>query len=843
MSKATRGETRGFRILDAQACRPRTPAGEEAPAMTPNISAPAGDATERFVINGIVFRRLTEAEIATLPPRKRRAPPTPKRVDAESFLSALDPAAERFTFQTFDDDPARRKERAEKNKERKKQGEPKLKDPFARVRHGSLGKLWNELVGLNRQRAGIFITVNETDRGGREEKNITRVRALFIDLDGAPLPSTFHAKPHIIVESSPGRWHVYWLVSDCELDKFEALQERLIDTYGSDKAIHDLPRVLRLPGFLHQKGEPFVTRLVQAHDHAAYTVEQFVAALPEEDKPKPEVKPEDNKNNGQGNAAGKKATTKTEPDRPFKGINTAALQNLDAWVPQLFPSADKSSKGWRVSSASLDRDLEEDISFTQDGIKDFGVHDMGDARKGKRTPIDVVMQWKPCEFKEAVLWLCGVLGLPDPFRWRGIHKDGSPVASMHNAMVAITMAGVECAHDLFHNKILIEYRGESVELQRVQGEITDGAIIALRKVLGDRFLTDFGDKAVRDAVVCLAGQHQFDPVRDMLDQAQAAWDGVARLDTMVSEYANCADTPLNRAIMRKTMIAAVRRARRPGCKFDSITVLESEEGWNKSTFWRVLAGDENFSDESILGKSGKEIQEHLSAIWIHESADLAGMRKAEVESVKAFASRQVDIARPAYGYFVKKQPRHAINVGTTNSSEYLQSQTGNRRFWPLKVLKPIDIEKLERDRLQLWGEAAKREADGESINLPQELWGKAADEQEKRRVKDPWEEILASIPKIVEEETGKYETAKTHKIIYRLGDKEFVAAADVLTLVLKIPTDRQDRHHSMRLADAMKHLGWERERAVVDGVQRRGFARVPLANVANQPELRLARKN
>src|SRR5262249_21249267 len=170
---------------------------------------------------------------------------------------------------------------------------------------------------------------------------------------------------------------------------------------------------------------------------------------------------------------------------------------------------------------------------------------------------------------------------------------------------------------------------------------------------------------------------------------------MARLDTMVSEYANCANTPLNRAIMRKTMIAAVRRARRPGCKFDNITVLESAEGWSKSTFWRVLAGDENFKDETILGLSAREVQEQLSDVWIHESADLAGMRKTRVKKVKAFASRKEDCARPAYGYFVKRQPRHEINVGTPNADAYLQSQTGNRRFWPLKVLERIDIEKLK----------------------------------------------------------------------------------------------------------------------------------------------------
>ena len=92
------------------------------------------------------------------------------------------------------------------------------------------------------------------------------------------------------------------------------------------------------------------------------------------------------------------------------------------------------------------------------------------------------------------------------------------------------------------------------------------------------------------------------------------------------------------------MIAAVARVRNPGCKFDTILVLESPEGFNKSSAWQLLAGEENFSDEKIIGKESREVQEQLSSIWIHENADLAGMKKAEVEVVKAFASRTVDRA-------------------------------------------------------------------------------------------------------------------------------------------------------------------------------------------------------
>ena len=201
----------------------------------------------------------------------------------------------------------------------------------------------------------------------------------------------------------------------------------------------------------------------------------------------------------------------------------------------------------------------------------------------------------------------------------------------------------------------------------------------------------------------------------------------------------------------------------------------------------MLAGDDNFSDQSILGIREKEVQELLGPIWIHESADLSGMRKADVQAVKAFASRQEDIARPAYGHFVKRQPRHAINVGTTNDEEYLQSQTGNRRFWPLKILKPIDIEKLLRDRLQLWGEAAKYESDGESITIPEELWPAASEAQEKRRTKDPWENIVAKLPETIQDD---FETPRT--IIHVVDGQERVSSSDLLTYVLGIPKGQQD---------------------------------------------------
>jgi AAA domain/RepB DNA-primase N-terminal domain len=352
--------------------------------------------------NVMNFRPLTEEERRQLPPRSEweeygELYLLPDHHAAKHFLAVLDPSAiNKFTFQTFDDNPERRKQRA-KNRE---------PDPLASVRHGSLHKWWDTLCRRNAEGAGIYVTVNETDGQGRTEKNIGRVRAVFVDLDGAPLPTTFHAKPHVVIESSPGRWHLYWRVKNFPLSQFTPLQTRLAAHYGGDPKICDLPRVMRLPGFFHCKGAPFRSRLVEVHDHDAYTVEQVTVGLPVEAKK--EAKAQDN---GRGNHH---AGGEAYDDSPFRQLNSYALEHLDKWVPELFPTANKSNQGWRVSSASIDRDLEEDISFTPNGIVDFGIGDMGDTNEGGRTPIDIVMEWQKCDVKNAARWLHDKLGLLPP---------------------------------------------------------------------------------------------------------------------------------------------------------------------------------------------------------------------------------------------------------------------------------------------------------------------------------------------------------------------------------------------------------------------------------------------
>jgi predicted P-loop ATPase len=247
-----------------------------------------------------------------------------------------------------------------------------------------------------------------------------------------------------------------------------------------------------------------------------------------------------------------------------------------------------------------------------------------------------------------------------------------------------------------------------------------------------------------------------------------------------------------------------------------MVVLEHPtQGGDKSTLLATLAGhDDWFSDDLPLNADSQRVIERTRGRWIIEAAELSGMRKADIEHLKAFLSRQRDRARMAYGRFVDDVPRQFIIVGTTNNSEYLLDPTGNRRFWPIKI-EQVDIAALRRDRDQLWAEAAAREARGESIRLARERWPAASDEQEARRTRDPWEDALADIPYAVpryarDETTGQPVEVGQTTIVHQAGGQQLVSSKDLLEYVLKVPVGQQDTRHSMRLAHAMKLAGWFR---------------------------------
>ncbi|MDP1649654.1 MAG: DUF3987 domain-containing protein [Rubrivivax sp.] len=182
-------------------------------------------------------------------------------IDAARFLDMM-AEGEPVTFQTFDDGGGKRRE-------------------LATVLHGTLEQHVQRLQAYNTRGAGVFWTVNHTDGAGRETENVTGVRAVFVDLDHAPLQPVLAAgvEPHAVIGSSPGKWHVYWLVADCALAQFKPMQKALAAKFNGDISVHDLPRVLRVPGFVHRKGEPFRTRIVSLEAFQPYQFDDLVQRL------------------------------------------------------------------------------------------------------------------------------------------------------------------------------------------------------------------------------------------------------------------------------------------------------------------------------------------------------------------------------------------------------------------------------------------------------------------------------------------------------------------------------------------------------------------------------------
>jgi predicted P-loop ATPase len=410
-----------------------------------------------------------------------------------------------------------------------------------------------------------------------------------------------------------------------------------------------------------------------------------------------------------------------------------------------------------------------------------------------------------------------------------------------NAKIAIEKMAVECRYDVFHDRLIVA--GFECSGSGDATENLDNVALKVRDRIIQKYGFDPGKNHILDAIVSSALDHAFDPVKDYLDGLR--WDGVPRLDRWLVEHLGVDDTPLNRAIGRKMLVAAVRRVKSPGCKFDYIVVLEGEQGSGRSSALKILAGgDDNFSDAEIIGLWPKERQEAIQGVWIYELAELAGYGKADINKFKNFVSQTVDRARPAFGRNRIDRARRCILTATTNDDNYLRDHTGNRRYWPVKLPRGfrIDLKRLAEERDQLWAEAvlveglADVEGRREELVIPEELWPAAAAAQAQRLETDPWEDQICEL--VVDGRSGTWANWVDGTQSDVQGEPEWrVSTADLLTNVLGIERARQFPNHHKRLARVMRRLGWEKpdspiriKKKVVNGYRKaKGPASAPKA--------------
>ncbi len=337
-----------------------------------------------------------------------------------------------------------------------------------------------------------------------------------------------------------------------------------------------------------------------------------------------------------------------------------------------------------------------------------------------------------------------------------------------------------------------------------------------------------GTEAIQKAVQLAAHRREFNPLRDRLEALK--WDGRARLATWLRDYlgacsgreferlahATSKDSKTAAAQMAagkarqerllryvelvgvKWMVAAIARVYEPGCKFDHMLILEGGQGVRKSSTAKILGG-EWYTDARLnfLDKDSKLI---LQGRWIIEMAELEGMNKAESSETKRFLSEDTDLFRPPYGRKLVKYPRRCIFIGTVNLDSYLKDESGNRRFWPVRVGGLIDTEKLRADVDQLWAEAVSLyKAATPYWVLPDERQ-LFEEQQDERFATDAWEEI------VLDYLDGRGEGGDV------LGQLNQVTTKQILEKALKLDKSRWDRQAMLRVVGVLRRNGWVRTR-------------------------------
>lgn len=302
------------------------------------------------------------------------------------------------------------------------------------------------------------------------------------------------------------------------------------------------------------------------------------------------------------------------------------------------------------------------------------------------------------------------------------------------------------------------------------------------------FQLDLGVGDIDRAVAVVAESDTYHPFRDYLRSLQ--WDSVPRLTRWLTTYLGAESTPYTELVGRWWLTAAVARTFQPGCKVDNVLILEGAQGIKKSSALRTLAGTEYFTDTPIdIGS--KDAYLSLQGRIVVELAELDSLKRADADKAKTFFSSPIDVYRPPYARRNVSVPRGCVFAGTVNHASYLQDDTGNRRYWPVRCTS-VDLEALAADRDQLWAEAVSMYEDGAKW-WPDSAEEAAAchEEQAPRAESDVWE--------------GPIDTFLVGKTDTSIGE--------LLAGPLKMVVTDWTRADQMRVARILAQRGWERYRA------------------------------
>lgn len=396
--------------------------------------------------------------------------------------------------------------------------------------------------------------------------------------------------------------------------------------------------------------------------------------------------------------------------------------------------------------------------------------------------------------------LLRIVGMPNnDIKW-DVGKHGEKLKSTNN-VIAFLKTDPELI-DLFKLNLFTE----NIELSRpptwdskreVNSIICDNDIIMLKCYLSIKYHWDVTTNNLYEGVVYCARECSYHPVKNYLESL--VWDKTLRIDKWLIDYACASDTQYTRAVSRKFLLAAISRIYRPGCKFDNMVILEGDQGIGKSTMCGVLGGTW-YKELSLFSERDKDTVDAMRGVWIVEVSELANFKRADVEGIKAFISRQVDRVRLSYARLTQNFPRQCVFIGTINPDEdgYLKDKTGNRRFWPVACEK-ADFKGLAMVRDQIWAEAYNAFKSGDSaLYMEDEQLKQAISEQKNREISEPWTETIESWIDLPANANGPH------------------TSMEIALGALELEPAKVGQWEKTRIAQAMKELGWVKKEIRVE---------------------------
>lgn len=308
----------------------------------------------------------------------------------------------------------------------------------------------------------------------------------------------------------------------------------------------------------------------------------------------------------------------------------------------------------------------------------------------------------------------------------------------------------------------------------------------------ERYQIFVTSSVAHSAIIVAAQYNHYDPLHDFIERLK--WDGKPRLTGWVPRLLGAESTEYNEIVGRKFLIGAVARALDPGCKMDTMLVLEGAQGIYKSSAISVLFGADWFTDE-IHSIGSKDAAMQLQGNWGIEIPEMHAMSKAEANQIKEWITRRIDKYRPPYGRCVIESPRRCVLIGTLNpEGGYLKDSTGGRRFWPVACYR-IDISAIQDEREQLFAEAAYAYRNGEQWWLTKKEDELASEQQEERYETDPWCDSIDAY----------------------IDQKERVTTAEVMEHALGLAERDWSRSAEIRISKHLVTCGWRRRRRMING--------------------------